>query len=115
MSSIHKDWKDSFKDEPTKATVENILAEADRLTAVVRQGEYGHPHDVYTEAGRMVSSFLELRYKKLMPLNSEDICMILLIVKIAREASKTKRDNIVDIAGYARLIEMIQDKKAETK
>ncbi len=88
----------------------NILEEANKLTAGDRQSDYGHPLDNYQRMADMVTGYLGPRLNG--ELTAQDAAIIMVICKIAREATKHKRDNIVDGAGYFRLIEMIRDEEA---
>ena len=45
------------------------------------------------------------------PLSAEDVALCMIAVKLARQATRPKRDNIVDIAGYARVLELIQQER----
>ena len=38
-------------------------------------------------------------------------CMFLIVLKLVRESFKHKRDNLVDIAGYARLLSILYDEE----
>lgn len=38
-----------------------------------------------------------------------DVSMMMILVKVARDANKPKRDNLVDIAGYARCAERLEE------
>ena len=87
----------------------NILEEAELLTKGDRNKQYGSPYDNHTQTAEMVSSYL--KSKLVEPLTPEDVCIIQILVKISRNSFASKRDNIVDIAGYARNIEMIQEER----
>jgi len=39
----------------------------------------------------------------------------MIALKISRECNKHKRDNLVDIAGYAKTIDMVMEKKKRRK
>ena len=43
-------------------------------------------------------------------ITAEDVPLMMILLKVSREANKHKRDNLVDIAGYARTREMLDDK-----
>jgi hypothetical protein len=38
--------------------------------------------------------------------------MLMVLLKVSRDANKVNRDNLVDICGYARNAEMIEDREA---
>lgn len=93
---------------------ETILQEAIRLTAVDRQKDYGHPIDDFTCAATLINICLQRKYKEkwlsILSIDATDIPIIQICVKLAREMNKHKRDNLVDICGYARTLEMVMEK-----
>ena len=82
---------------------ENILQEADRLTATDRRNEYGHPKDNFEDVARMWKAILGCDVNPLQVIS----CMIAL--KVCRAKQGYKRDTYVDIAGYARCAELIRE------
>lgn len=90
---------------------ETILAEADRLVHGDRGSAYGHPLDDMTRTAEMVSGLL--RHKLSVPLVAEDIAKIMIAVKLSRETNSPKRDNRVDLAGYAEALDMIVEERAK--
>ena len=84
---------------------ETILQEAQRLTAGERQRDYGHPHHDYS---RVVAAFSALTGHDLTPAQG---AIFMCCVKLARECTRPKRDNRVDLAGYAHVLDMIQQKE----
>lgn len=81
------------------APPESILQEAHRLTHGPRQADYSHPLDDYGRTAGMVNSLFAHKFNQ--PLLPEDITMIMMCVKMSRQAHRQKRDNMVDAAGYA--------------
>jgi hypothetical protein len=46
-------------------------------------------------------------------ITAEDVCWMQILLKVARQINLPTRDNLVDVVGYARNIEMIeQERKA---
>lgn len=88
---------------------ETILAEAERLVHGDRGTSYGHPLDDMTRTAEMVSGLL--RHKLSSPLVAEDIAKIMITVKLSRETNSPKRDNRVDLAGYAEALDMIVEER----
>ncbi|MBN50006.1 MAG: hypothetical protein CMN85_10725 [Spongiibacteraceae bacterium] len=85
----------------------NILEEANELTGGDRQQDYGHPLDNYQRLADMMTGYLGARLNG--DLTAQDAGMFMVLCKVAREATKHKRDNLVDGAGYFRVIEMMRD------
>lgn len=88
-------------DEPT------ILEEAHRLTSTEREADYGHPADDWRRTASIWSAILGVE------VTPEKACLCMIAVKLSRECNQPKRDNLVDICGYARCIERIREKMAE--
>jgi Domain of unknown function (DUF6378) len=90
---------------------ETCLQEAQRLVYGDRGAAYGHPIDDYTRTAGMVSAMLAAKLKE--PLTAEDLCMVMCCVKLSRQVNKPKRDNMVDLAGYAECTDRIVNRRAE--
>ena len=78
---------------------ESILQEAQRLTHGDRNKDYGQPLDDYTRTAALISALLA--HKLTSPLTPSEAAMIQCCVKLSRQVHKPKRDNMVDLAGYA--------------
>jgi hypothetical protein len=82
---------------------ETVLEEAQRLVMGARQADYSHPSDDFGRTAKIWSAILGCDVTpKLVPL-----CMV--GVKLSREVHKHKRDNLVDMAGYAQTAQMVED------
>ena len=94
----------------------NILEEANDIVHGDRNLSYGDPLGNHETTAILFSHFLSRKYGKgTTPLlNAEDVCIFNILQKISREASSYRRDNLVDIAGYAANIEMIKDQEIST-
>lgn len=89
---------------------ESVALEAERLTHGDRQGDYGHPLDDFGRTSGLINAALQHKLKE--PLTPEDVMLCLILVKVSRQVNKPKRDNLVDIAGYANIIDMaIEERK----
>ena len=80
---------------------ESILQEAQRITDGVKQTEYGESKDNFENIANLWSSYLENKGIELN-ITSEDVALMMILFKVSRQQSGNKRDNFVDIAGYAR-------------
>ena len=82
---------------------ESVLDEAGRITAGDRHSSYGEPLDNHQCTADLLTAFMRRKYGAQLPaFTAEDVCMINILQKCAREANTPKRDNLVDICGYAR-------------
>lgn len=84
-------------DNPQAA--ESILEEAHRLTHGDRAKAYGPPHQDYGKVAQMFNALVGHKLKE--QLTAMDMAMAMCCVKLSRQAHIPKRDNAVDLAGYA--------------
>lgn len=98
---------------------ETVLEEADRLVNGDRQAAYGHPYDDYTCVADMMNPYLKKKYgynfEKFKGLDAADTIIQMQLVKISREANAPKRDNMVDLAGYAQCLFMVREREAKSQ
>jgi hypothetical protein len=83
----------------TKTT---ILEEAAGIVAGARQQDYGHARESFAKIATIATV---LTGKDLSP---QDCCKVLMAVKLARESFQHKRDNLVDLCGYAHLLQELE-------
>ncbi len=86
---------------------EAILDEAKRITASDRQEDYGHPSQDFARTARMWTGILAGKLRDGAEIAAMDVPLCMIAVKLARQAHRHKRDNLVDIAGYARTAAMV--------
>jgi hypothetical protein len=104
--------------KPIEANVveETILEEAQRLIHGDRNQAYGHPLDDFGCTASLWTSYLKHKYNPLGPdvpeLEPEDVGLMMVLLKISRQANAPKRDNLVDGCGYFGTVEMVLDEKA---
>lgn len=79
----------------------NIFDEANQLVNVERNNDYDHPLDNF----RRIKQGWEVIFG--FKISEEQVGLAMAWVKIAREAYKHKRDNLVDGAGYLGTIDMV--------
>lgn len=79
---------------------EDVLMVAYRLTSGDRQATYGPPdQDFSRTAGMWNSLFGDKLIGKFEP---KDVALAMILLKASRQVHQRKRDNWIDIAGYAR-------------
>lgn len=94
--------------EPKPAAPESILAEADRIVSHDRGLDYGHPSSDFGRTAKMWAAILGIPY-----VSPEQVALCMIAVKISREVHRHKRDNLMDIAGYAKCAALIHERKEE--
>jgi hypothetical protein len=85
---------------------ETCLEEAQRLVYGARGHDYGHPLDDFTRTATMWSVLLGV------PVTAELVAMCMVCVKLSREINRPRRDNRVDIAGYADCLDQVVTERA---
>ena len=83
---------------------EGILEEAAKLVHGSRQEDYGDPLQSLERVAMMWSAILGVTVAP------EQVPLCMIALKISRECNRPKRDNRVDIAGYAELLQMVTDR-----
>jgi Domain of unknown function (DUF6378) len=83
-------------------TPETILQEADRLVYGPRADDYGDP---LVEAEKVAAGWAVITGAPITP-EMYPLCMAWL--KIVRQTNRAKRDNLVDLAGYAGVAEKLE-------
>lgn len=92
------------------SSVENTLcAENVAITAVKvvkkRRSEYGSPKENFQMIGKIWSAILDIH------ITPDDVALMMIGLKLAREAHKHSEDNLVDICGYALCVEELRNEK----
>ncbi len=97
-----------------------ILAEADRIINGERNEQYGKAEDAFESISSYWNILLNAKMQKIFDgydvekyegmkwsweeiVEAHDVAMMMILLKVARTKGKKKRDNYVDIAGYAAL------------
>lgn len=81
----------------------SILAEAQKLVAGDRQKAYGHPYESCNRIAKLWSAILGVE------VTAQQVTLCMIALKISRQCGKPKRDNLVDIAGYAEVANMVEE------
>ena len=88
---------------------ETVLEEAQRVVDTDRGIDYGTPAENHGTTAALFVEWFARRHGLRIPMDAKDVCMFNILQKVSREANADKRDNLVDICGYARNIEMLDD------
>lgn len=89
-----------------------ILQEAEEVTKGERQHHYGHPIDNHGCTAVMWNAYIKRRFPNgHVELTAHDICNLMILQKVSRDANLPKRDNDIDICGYARNKEQITEEE----
>lgn len=86
-----------------QGSINTVLDEAHILTSGEKQQAYGHPHPFCERLALVWSGILE------RPVTGREVYLCLAALKLVRQAHKPGRDNLVDLAGYARVGEMYEE------
>jgi hypothetical protein len=81
------------------------MAEACRLVNGPRQGDYGTPRQNYEGIAKVWSGILSNRLKS--DITPEEAALMMVGLKLQRQAQKHKQDNLVDAHGYLLVYEHI--------
>lgn len=88
---------------------QSILEEAKAIIEGSRQSDYGDPVDSFDKIAKTASM---IAGKDLSP---KECCAVLMAVKIVRERHRHKRDNLVDLCGYAHIMNELNESESEKK
>lgn len=92
----------------------NVLQEADRLVSGARRTTYGSPQLNWRAITDVWNVFLRAKLRDHCVITPRDACMLMVLMKTIREGTGLpKRDNLIDIAGYARCAEIIADAESD--
>ena len=94
---------------------ETVLQEAQRLVHGERLAAYGHPAEDYACTAALFNAIWGPNGADRLkcPLTPTDVILGMIAVKMSRESRHPKRDNRVDLAGYAGCLDMVHEKNAE--
>ena len=81
----------------------SILSEAEEIVNGSRHSDYGYAEE---SSSRVATIANVMTGKELSP---EDCCAVLMAVKLVRESFAHKRDNLVDLCGYAELMNRLKE------
>ena len=85
----------------------NILQEAEEIINGDRKESYGNVNFSFGRIAALWSNILKSK------INRRQVGLCMIALKIIREENKHKPDNLIDIAGYAALIEKMEGETDE--
>lgn len=92
---------------PSSPTVlSDCLTEAASVVKGEREASYGPAERNLSRIAELWSSYLD------HPITSRNVAVMMILLKAARDAHKTKHDNMVDICGYAYLADILDKETA---
>lgn len=85
-----------------------ILEEAHKAH-LERSADYGHPLDDFSRTAKLWSAILGAE------ITAEQVGLCMCAVKLSRQVNKPKRDNLLDLAGYASNVQQVIDERERRK
>lgn len=86
----------------------SVLQEAHKIIYGDREKTYGHPSKNLKTIASMWNAYMDSVGER--KLNAQDVAVMMILLKSARLANDpSHRDSVVDICGYAALIERCKD------
>ena len=89
-----------------QVTQANVLEEANLIVGGDRAIAYGHPKQDFQRTADIFNAWRGSEAGQLTPY---EVAVFMLCVKLSRERNRHKRDNLVDLAGYAATLQMLYD------
>jgi hypothetical protein len=96
----------NYLDDAEKSTeeIEGMFKEANNIVFGARENDYGHPIHDFTRQLNMA------RVAGIKMHDVIDVPLFMMMVKISRHVNRPKRDNLVDLCGYAMTIRRVREK-----
>lgn len=91
----------------------SILQEADKISEE-RQQSYGPPSTSLNQTAMIWNGILCQKLAQGCRISAEDVALCMVGIKLARESFKPKRDNLVDIAGWAKCANAVAEQADPT-
>lgn len=88
---------------------ESVLQEAERLVNGDRQQSYGDASESFERIADFWHAYLKTKLKGDAHVSAKDVAAMMILMKVSRSVTSSKRDSWVDIAGYAELGSKLND------
>lgn len=95
--------------EEIKTENKSILSEAEEIVNGGRHSDYGDAKESFSRIATIASVMTGKE------LAQEDCCAVMMAVKLVRESFNHKRDNLVDLCGYACIMNEIKESNKKGK
>ena len=86
-----------------------VLQEAQNIVYGAREKQYSHPALDYAKTAKMWTGLLLPKLRDGEEITPKEAVLMMVAMKMSREAYKHHRDNLVDAAGYIACAERIED------
>jgi hypothetical protein len=86
-----------------KEEVKSILTEAESIVNGDRNVQYGDPNEAFKEYSNILEATFGIK------LTPAEICKVQIAVKLGRLKYKHKRDSVVDLCGYAEILNRLEN------
>ena len=83
----------------------SIIDQARDIIEGDREKTYGEPGRNLRRIADQWSCYLSQKYESAVMLSEEDVCWMMVLLKMSRQINAHKEDNLVDAIGYIALIE----------
>lgn len=105
-------YADNIEAQQAKGdTLPSVAMEAHGLVYGDREGDYGHPREDFTRTAILWTGLLQHKLADGAYIEADDIGRCMIGVKLSRDVNGPKRDNRVDIAGYAITLDRLETGK----
>jgi len=85
-----------------KLITETICQEADRVVSGEKRDSYGSVEQSFEAIAKAWNLLLHIDF-----IDAHDVAMMMIMLKVLRENHSAKRDNLVDICGYAKCASLL--------
>jgi uncharacterized protein (DUF1015 family) len=86
-----------------KTGVKSILTEAESIVNGDRNVQYGDPNEAFKEYSNILEATFGIK------LTPAEICKVQIAIKLGRLKYKHKRDSVVDLCGYAEILNRLEN------